>query len=97
VVAAVSADPGVLATAESQVRRTLGLPPFSALAVVSGAVADAYGGALRDGAPDAVEVRGPVDGTWSVRAPDHVTLCDFLSAVPRPAGRLRVEVDPVRA
>ncbi len=97
VVAAVSADPGVLATAESEVRRTLGLPPFSALAVVSGAVADAYGGALRDGAPDAVEVRGPVDGTWSVRAPEHVTLCDFLSAVPRPAGRLRVEVDPVRA
>ncbi|HVA03329.1 MAG TPA: hypothetical protein VMU64_06215 [Acidimicrobiales bacterium] len=97
VLSAVSADPGVLATAESDVRRALGLPPFCALAVVSGAAADIYGGALRDGAPEAVEVRGPVDGAWSVRAPDHRSLCDLLSAVPRPAGRLRVEVDPVRS
>jgi primosomal protein N' (replication factor Y) len=97
VVAAVSADPGVLATAESEVRRALGLPPFCALAIVSGAAADAYGGALRDAAPAAVEVRGPIDGAWSVRAPDHGALCDLLSMVPRPAGRLRVEVDPVRS
>ncbi len=97
VVSAVSADPGVLANAESEVRRALGLPPFCALAVVSGPAADAYGGALREAAPEAVEVRGPVDATWSVRAPDHRVLCDFLSAVARPAGRLRVEVDPVRS
>jgi primosomal protein N' (replication factor Y) len=42
-------------------------------------------------------VRGPLDGTWSVRAPDHAALCDLLAAVPRPPGRLRVEVDPVRS
>lgn len=96
-VAAVSADPGVLAAAESEVRRSLGLPPFSALAVVSGAAADAYGLALRDRAPDGVEVQGPVDGSWSVRAPDHAMLCDLLASVARPAGRLRVEVDPVRS
>jgi primosomal protein N' (replication factor Y) len=95
--AAVSADPGALAGAESEVRRALTLPPFSALAVVSGPAAEAYGIALREAAPHAVQVSGPVDGTWSVRAPDHDTLCDLLAAVPRPAGRLRVEVDPVRA
>ena len=95
--AAVSADPGVLAAAESVVREALALPPFSALAVVSGSVADAYGAALREGAAPGVDVSGPVDGTWSVRAPDHEKLCDLFASVPRPAGRLRVEVDPVRA
>jgi len=96
-VAAVSADPGLLAASESEMRRVVDLPPFSALAVVSGSAAQVYGDALRAGAPGAVEVRGPVDGSWSVRAPDHRTLCDFLASVPRQPGRLRVEVDPVRA
>ena len=59
--------------------------------------ADAYGSALRDHAPEAVEVSGPVDGVWSVRAPGHAELCDLLSSVARPPGRLRVEVDPVRS
>ena len=31
---------------------------------------------------------------WLVRAPDHAVLCDALAAAPRPAERLRVEVDP---
>jgi primosomal protein N' (replication factor Y) len=95
--AAVSADPGVLAQSESALRQTLALPPFSALAVVSGAASDTYGAALRSAAPPDVQVSGPVDGAWSVRAPDHGVLCDLLASVPRPAGRLRVEVDPVRA
>jgi primosomal protein N' (replication factor Y) (superfamily II helicase) len=97
VVSAVSADPGVLATAEAEVRLALDLPPFSALALVSGPDAEAYGTALRASAPASVAVSGPVDGTWSVRAPDHVALSDLLAAVPRPPGRLRVEVDPVRS
>jgi primosomal protein N' (replication factor Y) len=96
-VSAVSADPGVLAAQETELRRALRLPPFSALAVVSGAAAEAYSTALRDGSPPEVEVSGPVDGVWSVRAPGHDLLCDALSRVPRPLGRLRVEVDPVRS
>jgi len=95
--AAVSADPGVLASAEAEVRRALGLPPFGAVAVVSGAGADAYGAALRRAAGAEVEVRGPSDGSWWVRAEGHRALCDLLAAVPRPEERLRVEVDPVRA
>ena len=95
--AAVSADPGVLAGAEAEVRRALGLPPFGAVATVSGAGAPAYGPDLAAAAPPGVEVRGPSDGVWWVRAPDHASLCDLLAGVARPEERLRVEVDPVRA
>ena len=95
--AAVHADPGLVAAAEEPVRAELGLPPFTALALVSGPSADAYGAALAAAAPDGVEVRGPAGGAWSVRAPGHGVLADLLAAVERPAGRLRVEVDPVRA
>jgi primosomal protein N' (replication factor Y) len=97
VLAAVSADPGVLAGAEEPVRRELGLPPYRAQALVSGPMADAYGRALADAAGLGIEVRGPSDGAWSVLAPDPAVLADLLAAVPRPPGRLRVEVDPVRA
>lgn len=95
--AAVAADPSLLADAEAPLREALRLPPVTALALVSGAAADAYGAALAEAAGAEVEVRGPVDGTWSVRAPDHDTLCRLLDETPRPPGRLRVEVDPVRA
>jgi primosomal protein N' len=96
-VAAVSADPGVVARADDGVRRALGLPPNGALAGVSGEVADTYGSALKQAAAPGTSVSGPVDGVWSVRAPDHRVLCDLLASVVRPSGRLRVEVDPVRA
>lgn len=94
--AAVGADPGRLSEAERGLREALGLPPFSALARLSGAGADSYGTALRDAAPVGVEVSGPVDGAWSVRAPTHSELSNLLDTVKRPAGRLRVEVDPLR-
>ncbi len=44
----------------------------------------------------AVEVFGPADGRYLVRAGDHQALCDALAATPRPPGRLRVAVDPLR-
>ena len=51
----------------------------------------------RLGSPDGIDVMGPRDGSWLVRAPDHDHLSDALLAVSRPAGRLRLEVDPRRA
>ncbi|MCU1462631.1 MAG: hypothetical protein JWO37_2706, partial [Acidimicrobiales bacterium] len=75
-------------------RRALRFPPATALAAVSGASADRYVDQLR-GRVD-VELLGPADGRWLVRAPDHQTLCDALASVTRPPGRLRVEVDPLR-
>jgi primosomal protein N' (replication factor Y) len=75
-------------------RRELRLPPFTALALVSGAAADAF--VERLGRPLGVEVQGPLDGRYLLRAADHRTLCDALAAVERPPGRLRIEVDPQR-
>jgi primosomal protein N' (replication factor Y) len=92
--AALHADPGRLAAADSERRWALGLPPATALALVSGPSAGAYIDGL-DGQD--VEVLGPEGGGWLVRAPDHGVLCDALAAVARPPGRLRIEVDPLRA
>jgi primosomal protein N' (replication factor Y) (superfamily II helicase) len=92
--AALHADPARLVPAEADRRRLLGFPPATALAEVSGPAAEAFVEAL--GAPLGVEVLGPADGRWLVRAPDHGTLCDALAATARPAGRLRIAVDPLR-
>ena len=92
--AGLNADPSRVASAERDRREQLRFPPVTAMAEVSGAAAEAYVGAL--GACLGVEVLGPSDGHWLVRAPDHRTLCDALAATPRPAGRLRVAVDPPR-
>jgi primosomal protein N' (replication factor Y) (superfamily II helicase) len=93
--AAVHADPGRLAVVEFARRAALRLPPEVAMALVSGDAATGYVAAL--GGIDGVEAVGPAAGRWLVRAPDHDVLCDALAATPRPPGRLRVEVDPLRA
>lgn len=99
--AAVRADPGRLAVTELALREELRLPPASALAELSGdAARTAALASLLQEAPG-VEVMGPTDGRWLVRAADHGILCDALSAAGRPSGaegsRLRVDVDPLRS
>jgi primosomal protein N' (replication factor Y) (superfamily II helicase) len=96
--AAVRGEPALVLAEETAIRRLAGLPPFSALALVSGAQAPAYAAALAEEAGptgDAVSVTNAGEGSWLVRAPDHNRLCDFLARVERPPGRgLRVAVDP---
>ena len=83
--AAVQGDPGLFD--ETELRRTLDLPPFSALASLSGPGAPTLAGRL--------EGSMAIDGDrWLVRAPDHAHLCDALARVGRPAERVRVAVDP---
>lgn len=88
--AALASDPGRLAKVEARRRRELGLPPFSALARISG-----------DGAAEFVEmlpipVAADGDG-YLVRAADWDELGDLLSETPRPkSSKLRIEVDPAR-
>ena len=94
--AAVRADPSLVAIVEKQRRRTLGLPPFGAQAKVSGAGAEAFIAALREAVDTAVRIRGPLDGQFLLRASSHEPLLDVLARTPRPAERLRVEVDPLR-
>lgn len=91
--AARHADPGRLVEAELPLRATLGLPPTTAMAVVSGQAGPAFMAEL--GTPVGVVVQGPVDGAWRLRAPDHHALCDALATVTRPPGRLRIAVDPL--
>jgi len=98
--AAIHADPSRLAVVELARRVALRFPPETAVAMVSGRAAAAFVAVLSDaGAFEAggLEVLGPSDGRWLLRAPTHRVLCDAIAATPRPPGRLRIEVDPLRA
>jgi primosomal protein N' (replication factor Y) len=93
--AAVTAEPERLTSADVQMRRDLALPPFSAVAQISGDAAPAY--VERLAGQIGVEVVGPDNrDAYLVRAPDHQTLCDALAATEKTAGRLRISVDPTR-
>ena len=97
--AVVRGEPAPVLADEVAIRRTSGLPPFAALALVSGPLAPGYADALArearqlQGAGVVVTTAG--EGAWLVKAPDHDVLCDLLARVERPPGRgLRVAVDP---
>ncbi len=95
---------------EEEIRRAAGLPPFAALALVTGSLAADYAASLEEaagagaGAGAGARARTGTEvavvpleqDRFLVRAERDEALCDLLAAVPRPAGRgLRVEVDPV--
>jgi primosomal protein N' (replication factor Y) len=91
---AVQANPALVRAHEQEARSVLHFPPFSALAALSGPAADELVVGLSW--DDRLQLLGPADGRWLVRAPDAATLADALARTPRPAGRVRVEVDPLR-
>ncbi|HEX7097502.1 MAG TPA: hypothetical protein VF183_16580, partial [Acidimicrobiales bacterium] len=62
--AAVRADPGRFVAVERARRRELALPPYRAVAMVSGAAAPGF--IERLGTPVGIEVLGPRDGSWLV-------------------------------
>ena len=88
--AVLHADPSRVAKVELSRRELLGLPPFAALAAVSGAGASEFAAATgleASASGDVVLLRAP---TWD-------ELGAAISAAPRPKGsRLRIEVDPAR-
>ncbi len=90
--AALLADPGRLIGPETERRRLLGLPPFAALAVLTGAASGELADALRE--QPGISVGGS-DGEHAVRAATWDELGDALASVPRPKG-VRIEVDPAR-
>ena len=87
-------DPALVAVAERDRRQALGYPPYGAQALVSGAGAEEFIGSL--GSPPGVTVRSSHEDRWLLRADDHPPLLDALARTPRPAARLRIEVDPLR-
>lgn len=94
------ADPARTVSGEQSRRRLLGVPPFGAMARVSGASAAEFirrleGSTFRT--VPGVDVMGPRNDAWLIRAPNSAVLSDFLAGVDRPSGRFRVEVDPARA
>ncbi|MEE9415414.1 MAG: hypothetical protein V3V01_09030 [Acidimicrobiales bacterium] len=93
-VAAAKADPSYLSEAGQRRRRSLQLPPFSAMATISGQAAAEFVDNLDD--DDSVQLLGPLDDRWLVKAPDHGVLSKYLRTASRPSGRLRIEVDPLR-
>ena len=97
-VAAESADPADFVNAEVLCRSQMRQPPSAAWALVSGAAAQTYVERLSNPADAAaLDIAGPANGVWRVRGDDRGTLLDALAATPRPPGRLRVAVDPLRA
>ncbi len=97
--AAALGEPAPVLDEEVAIRRASGLPPFAALALVSGARAPAFVESLArepEVEQDAVSVSALGEDRFLLRAARHDPLCDVLERTPRPTGRgLRVEVDPV--
>ena len=88
--AVLHADPSRVAKVEMSRRELLDLPPFAALAAVSGSGATEFAAATGLEASSSGEV-------VLLRAPTWDELGAAISATPRPKGsRLRVEVDPAR-
>ena len=93
--AAIASDPSRLAELDEPMRRELALPPFAALAHVTGEGAPAFVDGVRG--QTGVEVIGPDErGAYLLRGADDAVLCDALARVARPAERTRVSVDPIR-
>jgi len=95
VLAAASAgDPSRILDGERVRRQMLGLPPYGALAVVSGSGSDVIAEQL---VAAEVDVGGDGVDRYLARAADWTTLGRALNATERPTGsRVRVEVDPAR-
>ena len=92
--AAGAGDPSIVSDVDRRRRESLSLPPFGALARVTGEGTDEFAGAL--GAAG-LEV-GRTGESVLVRGQDWMELGATLNATERPAGsRLRIEVDPPRA
>ena len=92
--AARGADPSVVAVAERDRRRLLGIPPYGAQAQIAGPGAEALIAALDPTA--AIEVRGPRQNRYLLRSPEQATLLNALSTTNRPPERVRIEADPLR-
>jgi primosomal protein N' (replication factor Y) len=93
--AALHADPSLVSEPERALRETLGLPPFGVLAMLRGPGAAVYADALAQ--VDSVTTSSHGPDRWLVRAADRPVMCDALASIARPAGRVRVEVDPTDA
>ncbi|MGD0743089.1 MAG: hypothetical protein ABSA31_07385 [Acidimicrobiales bacterium] len=87
--------PGPCAAAEAARRGDLGLPPYRAVAVVSGPGAEQCASRL-GASPHGPEVARLSPDRFLVRADDPQQLADELAGAGLPLEGVRVEIDPVR-
>jgi primosomal protein N' (replication factor Y) len=91
---------GPVLETEIQRRRALEFPPFGGLAEISGGTDAVQLACDHLGADERVRIIGPANGNALVRAASVTDLCDALSDVDlsaaRAAGRVRIDVDPLR-
>ena len=93
--AAFLADPGRIVERERRQRSMLGLPPFGALAEISGQGSDEFVTSIPPA--DGVVVVGAAAGAYGSRARDWMTLGEAINAGVRPPhSGLRIAVDPPR-
>lgn len=93
--AARTADPGSLARTELRIRRELRQPPEAHWAIISGSAATEFVRSI--GNLEGLEILGPSNDRWRIRSVDREHLVAALKSVDRPPGRLRIEIDPLRA
>ena len=89
------ADPEILSVAETERRKILSLPPYSALAQISGNSAESFISSLEGS--KGIEILGPRNGNWLLRSDSREDLAKVLKNIERPKGRVRIEIDPLRA
>lgn len=99
---AIEGDPGLLRASEITRRSGLRLPPYSAIALISGEASGSLICALQQN--DAIEVaefdtkpataKRPASTRSIVRAPNHEILCGALTTFIHEGPGLRIEVDP---
>jgi len=92
--AAVRAEPLLVSLSELPRRELLGFPPAASIALLGSTAAPEF--IQRLGHPAGVEVHEAEDGQWLLRSRVPGRLQQALAGVDRPAGRLRLQVDPAR-
>jgi primosomal protein N' (replication factor Y) len=91
VLAAQRGAPGPVIEADAELRRSLGLPPFRAMAHVRGPGAEALVAQID---PREVISARLAEGSFALIADEAATLADALSCLERPKDRVVVAVDP---
>jgi primosomal protein N' (replication factor Y) (superfamily II helicase) len=91
---ALGADPAMLVGPSGDLRSLLKLPPFAALAAISGPGATEFVARLR--VRPGVSTTSADRDVFLARSVDHRVLADALASVNRPSDRVRIAVDPLR-
>lgn len=91
-------DPDILSAEESKLRKELELPPEKAVAEIARNGADDYIADLKSKSKSkTLEILGPVDGSYLVKANSTEELSEALNQVSRPPNKeLRIAVNPAR-